>query len=275
MNDQYYPEPSFGVYNFPATEQYIPSQPLVQCFTKAEPTSQLYELDSGQSGNWIKESPEKFSQRSPNIPCAPPQFSDATDSPCAPPQFSDATDSPQLHNLPCAPPQFNDAPDTDSPQLHNLVTRYNPPSPPQFSELSNLRQFHQPQTSVTLTYDNSPPNQPQPVFTNSPSQSSYNHPSPQPSQFQSTPPYQPPHYSPPPSPYTSSKLTSAINTLLDLGDMEQLTNLVWTLPPYSMSESEEVARAHVYVAFYTQNFIPLYTILQSRLFHPRHHSGRF
>ena len=241
MNDQYYPEPSFGVYNFSATEQYIPSQPLVQCFTKAEPTSQLYELDSGQSGAWIKESPEKFSQRSPNIPCAPPQFSDAT----------------------------------DSPQLHNLATRYNPPSPPQFSELSNLRQFHQPQTSVTLTYDNSPPNQPQPVFTHSSSQSSYNHSSPQPSQFQSTPPYQPPHYSPPPSPYTSSKLTSAINTLLDLGDMEQLTNLVWTLPPYSMSESEEVARAHVYVAFYTQNFIPLYTILQSRLFHPRHHSGRF
>ena len=50
-------------------------------------------------------------------------------------------------------------------------------------------------------------------------------------------------------------MTGRLNGLMESGDMDRLSETVWSLPPPSPLDSEAVIRAHVYVAFYSQQYL--------------------
>lgn len=50
-------------------------------------------------------------------------------------------------------------------------------------------------------------------------------------------------------------LVGKVSELMEAGNMEKLVELVWSLPPPSPLEDETIFRAHVYVAFYTRQYL--------------------
>ena len=50
-------------------------------------------------------------------------------------------------------------------------------------------------------------------------------------------------------------LVGKVSELMESGNVEKLVELVWSLPPPSPLEDETIFRAHVYVAFYTRQYL--------------------
>lgn len=53
-------------------------------------------------------------------------------------------------------------------------------------------------------------------------------------------------------------LVGRVGELMEAGDMDRLVELVWSLPPASPLDDETVYRAHVYVAFYTRQYLQVH-----------------
>ncbi|KAL5265570.1 hypothetical protein ACHWQZ_G006332 [Mnemiopsis leidyi] len=66
-------------------------------------------------------------------------------------------------------------------------------------------------------------------------------------------------------------LVGKVSELMEAGNMEKLVELVWSLPPPSPLEDETIFRAHVYVAFYTRQYLQFFCLIQSRMFSHCHH----
>ena len=55
--------------------------------------------------------------------------------------------------------------------------------------------------------------------------------------------------------YPGGSLVGRVGELMEAGDMEKLVELIWTLPPPSHLDDETIFRAHIYVAFYTRQYL--------------------
>ena len=55
--------------------------------------------------------------------------------------------------------------------------------------------------------------------------------------------------------YPVGGLVGRIGELMEAGDMDKLVELVWSLPPPSPLDDETIFRAHVYVAYYTRQYL--------------------